>query len=114
MMINSVVRSFKVPVVEVAELKNFIPLDSAIDPYVSSPSGVRCKRTSVSHLVAKFHSQYRCCLVRRIPCACSPAVNGSVLIVVVIECIFVSGSVSAPRSLLGVVGLSVLSFLGAE
>ena len=46
----------------------------------------------------------------RTPFACSPAVF---LIVVVREIIVVSGSVSAPRPLLGVGGLSVLCcFLG--
>ena len=44
---------------------------------------------------------YRCRLVRRIPYACSPAVDGSVLIVTVRECIVVFGSVSVPRPLLG-------------
>ena len=63
--------------------------------------------------MAKLHSLYRCRLVRRTPGACSPAVD--VLIIVVRECIIVSGSVSVPRPLLGVGGLSVLCcFLGAE
>ena len=63
-----------------------IPPDSAINPQVTSPSGVRCKWTSVSHLVVKLHNQYRCRLVCRTPCAYSPAVDGSVLIVTVREC----------------------------
>ena len=41
--------------------------------------------------------QDRCRLVRRTPYACSPAVDGSVLIVAVRECSVDSGSVSAPR-----------------
>ena len=83
-----------------------IPLDSAIDPQLSNALGVRCKR-----LVAKLHSQYGCRVFHRTPCACSPAVDGSVLIVVVRECIVVSGSVSAPHPLLGVGGLSVLCWM---
>ena len=76
---------------------------------------MRCKRTSVSRLVAKLYSQYICHLVRRTPGACSPVVDGSILIVVVRECIVISSSVSAPCPLLGVGGLSVLCcFLGAE
>ena len=62
---------------------------------------MRCKKTSVSHLVVKLHSQYRCSLVPRTPCACSSAVDSSVLIVDVRKCIVVSGSVSALRPLLG-------------
>ena len=62
----------------------------------------------VSSLAVKLHSQYRCRLVRRTPCACSPAVDGSVLIVVVGECIVLSDSFFPPRSLLGVGGISVL------
>ena len=54
---------------------------------MSSLSGVRCKRTSVSRLVVKFHSQYRCGWILRTPCACCPAVYGSVLIVTMSECI---------------------------
>ena len=52
--------------------------------------------------MVKLHSQYRCRLVRQTPCACSPAVDDSVLIVVMRECIVVFGLVSAPRPLLGV------------
>ena len=78
-----------------------IPPDSAIYLLVTSPSGVRCKRTSVSCLVVKLHIMYRCRLVRRTPYACSPAVGGSVLIVAVRECIVAFGSVSAPRPILG-------------
>ena len=55
--------------------------------------------------MAKLHSQYKWRLDRRTPCACSHAEDGSVLIVVVRECIVVSGSDSAPRLLLGVGGL---------
>ena len=55
--------------------------DSAIDPLVTSQSGVRCKRTDVSHLVVKLHSLYRCRLVLQTPYACSPAIDGSVLTV---------------------------------
>ena len=81
-----------------------IPPDSAIDPPVTSPPGVRCKRTSVSRLV-----------VRRTPYACSPAVYGSVLIVAVRDCIVAPGSVSVPRPLSGVGALSVLCcWRGAE
>ena len=50
----------------------------------------------------KLHSLYRCRLVRLTPYACSPAIDGSVLTVVVRECILVFGSVSAPRPILGV------------
>ena len=60
-----------------------IPPDSAIDPQVTSPSVMRCKRTHVSCLVVKLHSMYRCRLVRRILYACSPAEDGSVLVVAV-------------------------------
>ena len=74
--------------------------NARIDPQVPSPSGVHCKPTNVSRLVVKLHSLYRCCLVRRTPYACSPAVYGSVLIVAVRECIVASGSVSVPRPLL--------------
>ena len=49
------------------------------------------------------------------PYACSPAIDGSVLTVAVRECIVVFGSVSAPRSILGVDAPSVLCcFLAAE
>ena len=51
------------------------------DPLVTSQSGMHCKRTSVSRLVVKLHSLCRCRLVHRTPYACSPAVDGSVLIV---------------------------------
>ena len=64
-------------------------------------SGVSFKRTSVSRPVAKLHIQYRCRLVRQTSYACSPEVDDSVLIVIVRECIVVTGSVSAPRPLLG-------------
>ena len=91
-----------------------IPPDSAIDPLVTSQSDVWCKLTGVSHLV-KLHSLYRCCLVRLTPYACSPAIDGSVLAVVVRECIAVFGSVSASCSILGVDAPSVLyCFLGNE
>ena len=53
-------------------MHELIPPDSAIDPLVTSRSGVCCKRTSVSHLVVKLHNLYRCRLVRRTPYACSP------------------------------------------
>ena len=63
----------------------------------------------------KLHSLYISHLVRLTPYACSPAIDGSVLTVAVRECIVVSGSVSAPRPILGVDALSVLCcFLGAE
>ena len=64
--------------------------DSAIDPLVTSQSGVCCKKTSVSHLVVKLHILY------------------SVLIVAGRECIVAFGSVSVPRSILGVGVPSVL------
>ena len=51
---------------------------------------------------------YRCCLVRRTSYACSPAIDDSVLIGAVRECIVVSGSAFAPRPLLGVGAPSVL------
>ena len=83
-------------------MHELIPLDSAIDPLMTSESGVCCKLTSVSHLVPKLHSLYRCRLVRRTRYACSPAVDASVLIVAVREFIVVFRSVSAPRPILGV------------
>ena len=58
--------------------------------------------------MANLHSLYICCLVRGTPCVCSSAVDGTVLIIVVRERIFVSCSESASRMLLGVGGLSVL------
>ena len=63
-------------------MHELISPDSAIDPLVTSQSGVWCKRTGVSHLVVKLHSLYRCRLVRQTPYACSPAIDGSVLTVV--------------------------------
>ena len=82
--------------------------DSAIDPMVTSQSGV-------SHLVVKIHSLYKCRLVRLTPYACSPAIDDSFLTVDVRKCIVVFGLVSAPRPILGVDAPSVLCcFLGAE
>ena len=52
-----------------------IPPDSAIDPQVTNLSGVRCKQTSVSHLVVKLQSPYICRLVCRTPYACISAVD---------------------------------------
>ena len=78
-------------------MHELIPPVSAIDPLVTSQLGV-----CVSHLVVKLHSLYRCCLVRRTPYACSPAIDGSVLIVAGRECIVVFGSVYVPRPILGV------------
>ena len=72
-------------------MHELIPPDSAIEPLVISQSGVWCKRTYVSHLVVKLHSMYRCRLVRLTPYACSPAIDGNVLIVVVREGIVVFG-----------------------
>ena len=72
-------------------MHELISPDSAIDPLVTSQSGVWCKRTDVSHLVVKLHSLYRCRLVRLTPYACSPVIDGSVLTVVVRDCIFVFG-----------------------
>ena len=89
-------------------MHELISPDSAIDPLVTSPSGVCCKRTSVSHPAVKLHSLYRCRLVLRTPYACSPAIDGSVLIVARGECIVVFGSVSVPRPILGVGAPSVL------
>ena len=87
-------------------------MDSAIDPLVTSQSGVWYKRTGLSHLVVKLHSLYRCRLVRLTPYACSSAIDDNVL--TVSECI-VFGSVSAPRPILGVYAPSVLCcFLGVE
>ena len=80
---------------------------SAIDPLVTNQSGVCCKRTSVS-LVVKLHSLYKCHLVLRTPYACSPAIDGSVLIVAGRECIVVFSSVSVPHPILGVGAPSVL------
>ena len=68
-----------------------IPQEYAIDPLVTSQSGVWCKRTDVSHLVVKLRNLYRCRLVLLTPYACNPAIDGSVLIVVVKEYIVVFG-----------------------
>ena len=65
-------------------MRELISPDSAIDPLVTSQSGVWCKRTDGSHLLVKLHSLYRCRLVRLTPYACSPAIYGNVLTVVVI------------------------------
>ena len=46
--------------------RELISPDSAIDPLVTSQSGVWCKRTGVSYLVVKLHSSDRCCLVRQL------------------------------------------------
>ena len=89
-------------------MHELISPDSAMDPLVTSLSGVCCKRTSVSHLVVKLHIMYRCRLVLRTPYACSPVIDGSVLIVAGKECIVVFGSVSFPRPILGVGVPSVL------
>ena len=62
-------------------MHELISPDSAIEPLVTSQSGVCCTRTSVSNLVVKLHSLYRCRLVLRTPYACSPAIDDSVLIV---------------------------------
>ena len=65
--------------------------------------------------MVKLHSLYKCRLVRLTPYAYSPAIDGSVMTVVVRECIVIFGSVSAPRPILGVDAPSVLCcFLGAE
>ena len=58
--------------------------------------------------MVKLHSLYRCRLVRLTPYACSPAIDGSVLTVVVRECTVVFSSVSSPRPILGVGAPSVL------
>ena len=71
-------------------MHELISPDSAIDPLVTSQSGVCCKKTSVAHLVVKLHILY------------------SVLIVAGRECIVSFGSVSVPRSILGVGVPSVL------
>ena len=63
---------------------------------------MRCNQTRISRLVVKLHSLYRCRLARRTPYACSPTVDGSVLIVAVRECIVAFSSVSALRPILGV------------
>ena len=52
--------------------------------------------------MVKLHSQYICRLVRRTRNACSPAIGGIVFIVAEREGIVASGSVSAPRPLLGI------------
>ena len=82
-------------------MHELISSDSAIDPLVTSQSGVCCKRTSISHLVVKLHSLYICRMVLRTPYACSPAIDGSVLIVAGRECIVVFVSVSVPHPLVG-------------
>ena len=79
-------------------MHKLIPPDSAIDPLV----------TNVSHLVVKLHSWYKCSLVRQTPYTCSAAVDSSVLIIAVRECIVVFSSVSAPCPILGVGAPSVL------
>ena len=83
-------------------MHELISPDSAIDPLVTNQSGVCCKPTSVSHLVVKPQSLYRCHLILRTPYACSPAIDGSVRIVAGRECIVVFGSVSVPHPILGV------------
>ena len=45
-------------------MHELIPPDSAIDPLVTSQSGVCCKRTDVSYNVVKLHSLYICRLIR--------------------------------------------------
>ena len=72
-------------------MHELISADSAIDPLVTIQLGVWCKRIDVSHLVVKLHSLYRCRLVRLTHYACSPVIDGSVLTVVVRECIVVFG-----------------------
>ena len=72
-------------------MHELISPDSAIDPLVTSHSSVGWKRTVVSHLVVKLHILYRCSLVRQTPYACSPAIDGNALTVVVRECIVVFG-----------------------
>ena len=49
----------------------------------SSTSDVVVCHDQVRHLVVKHHSRYRCRLVRLTPYACSPAIDGSVMTVVV-------------------------------
>ena len=61
----------------------------------------------MSHILWRSSSLYRCRLVRLLPYACSPAIEGSVLTVDVRECIVVFGSVSAPRPILRVDSPSV-------
>ena len=78
-------------------MHKLISPDSAIDLLVTSQSDVCCKRTSVSYLVVKLHSLYRCHLVLRTPYACSPAIDGSVLIVAGRVGILVFGLVSVPH-----------------
>ena len=89
-------------------MHELISPDSAIDPLVTSQSGVCCKRTSVSHPVIKLHRLYRCHFVLRTPYACSPPIDGSVMIVAGRECIVVFGSFSVPHPILGVGAPSVL------
>ena len=89
-------------------MHELISPDSAIDPLVTSQSGVCCKRTSVLHLVVKLHSMYRCRLVLPTPYACSPAIDGSVLIVAGRECIVVFGSGFVSHPILGVGAPSVI------
>ena len=72
-------------------MHELISPDSAIDPLMTSQLGVWCKRTDVSHFVVKLHSLHRCRLVRQTPYTCSPAIDGSVLTVVVRECLVVFG-----------------------
>ena len=72
-------------------MHELIPPDSAIDPMMTSQSGVWCKRTDVPHLVVKLYSLYIRRLVCLTPYAYSPVIDGSVLTVVVRECIVVFG-----------------------
>ena len=74
-----------------SQTHELISPDFAIDPLVTSQPAVWCKRTGISHLVVKLHSLYRCPLVRQTPYACSPAIDDSVLTVVMRECIVVFG-----------------------
>ena len=89
-------------------MHELISTDTAIDPLVTSQSGVCCKRTSVSHLVVKLHSLYRCRLVFPTPYVCSPAMDGSVLIIARRECIVVFRLESVHHPILGVGAPSVL------
>ena len=106
-MIRSVVKSFKVHVVEAAELTN---RSHRIRHRSSGVKSVRCtlqaKKCITSCGEAPQSAQMSPGSMNT--CACSPAVDGSVLIVVVRECIVVSGSVSAYRPQLGASGPSVL------
>ena len=73
-------------------MHKLISPDSALDPLVTSQSGMWCKRTGVPHLVVKLHSLCIYRLVHLTPYAFSPTIDGRVLTIAVRECIVVIGT----------------------